>query len=661
MERLASKICSLSLVLALVGLTACYSSTDPGPHHLQQAAEQRTQIGKQTGTQLKQPGNCAALEADLKAIAAAEIITLLEDWPPPDSTHGTPSAGGSNDNEGGAERDYTNNQVAGVDEADFAKTDGTRLFTLSQDALHRFEIPEAGRIEPAGRLEIEGTPAALLLSGDRLLVLSMIGTYYGTPQPAADIAFMLPETSKATLIEWRDGAAPSVITERYFDGRYFTARSLGGTAHVILHGRLANPVLDSLWSLVSEHKGIDDAKEAALNALDELDLDDLLPRSYVRDDSGSLLALPYTEEDCADFMIPEDSNGQGVTSLLSMHMVGDATFNAKHLLFNQPVVSVSSEHLFVAEAAQNWWWFRWNGDSPGRLNLHAFRLGDDSVTPVGSARIHGAPINQFAMDEHEGVLRVATWDGAGAWWGATGNISSSIFTLSIEENALSPLGEIRDIAPGEQLFAARFLDEMAYLVTFEMIDPLFTIDLSDPANPAIVGELKIPGFSTYLHPLANDHLLAVGIGGDDNGATWNTVVSLFDVSNAADPLMISQYDLAHDNSGWNWSEALYEHKAFQFRDDLGLLSVPLAASRVTNGTWEWVSSLELVRQDGDTLSHYGSIDHSSYFASTDYGYSPDIRRSFFIGDFIYAISSKAVTVHPVENPSVVVADALIAN
>src|SRR5690606_9992004 len=109
-------------------------------------------------------------------------------------------------------------------------------------------------------------------------------------------------------------------------------------------------------------------------------------------------------------------------------------------------------------------------------------------------------------------------------------------------------------------------------------------------------------FSTYLHPVSEDRLLAVGIGGDESGATWNTVVSLFDVADRAHPVLVSQYDFTREDGSWNWSEALYEHKAFQFHAARGLLALPLGASRVANGDWQWQSTLELVKLDGNTLA-----------------------------------------------------------
>ncbi|HEX7046610.1 MAG TPA: beta-propeller domain-containing protein [Gammaproteobacteria bacterium] len=656
------------LILGTLVLTACNSSHDAPPTALENAAQAHIAFGKSGSTVLKPAASCQALELELKALAAAEIETFFEmmdsPQPMPVDMPGVPPAeadDGSSDG-GGENTDYTNNQVAGVDEADFVKTDGERLFVLEGSALHRFDIPAPGQIVPAGNLEIEGAPVAMLLTDNRVLVISTIWTSVGgIDMPVADMPFMLNSRVKTTLVEWPNAAPAQVVQERYFDGGYLTAREIDTAASVVLHGRLPNAVRDNLWQYLNNHETEEAAKAAALADLQTLSLDALLPRSYVKNGGGELETLPYTENDCASFEIPTDSNGSGVTSIVSLDLNDAGIFQTRHIVSNYPTVYVSSNHLFLAESAQDWWWYSWNDDDAERLNVHAFAIADNGLAYVGSGRVEGAPINQFAMDEHDGVLRIATWVGGNRWWWTDAAIESRLYTLRIDANALTPLGEITGIAPGEQLFAARFVDDIAWLVTFEQIDPLFTVDLSNPAKPVIAGELKIPGFSMYLHPLENNRLLAVGIGGDETGANWNTVVSLFDVSDISAPALLAQHDLTNDDMDWSQSEALYEHKAFQFHAQRGLLALPLGASHVSNGIWEWSSTLELVKVEDDQLSTQGSIDHSAYFGSNDSGYyySPDIRRSFFIGDFIYAISAKAVSIHPADNPAIVVADAVI--
>lgn len=661
MERKRMLAACLCLAALLVG---CSGDRNEEAAILDQAAKARIALGKSGNSQLRGTASCLALEHELKALAAAEILTWFEQGSMPVPFDGAPPAAGNGSDDAASEgpAEYTNNQVTGIDESDFVKTDGERLFVLQNNSLARFMIPTPGEIQAAGLQDIEGWPLALLMHDDRLLVVSAADAGFSAGGGAtSDASYFQPQTVKLTLLEWPDEQAATILSERWFDGWFLTGRLHEANARFVLHGELPNPVLQNLWQYLDEHG--DDAQEAALEDLAALGIDELLPRSYQRDGSGALAPVAYTDNDCDAIQVPADSNGGGVSSVVSIDLLSPDAIDTQHIVSNYPVVYMSAEHLYLAESAQDWWWFTWNDESEERLNLHAFKLDAGSIEYLDSVRTDGAPINQFALDEFDGNLRIATWTGGARWWWTDRDIESQLHTFAIDADGLQPLGSLIGIAPGEQMFAARFVDDTAYLVTFEQIDPLFVIDISDPSNPVITGELEVPGFSTYLHPIANNHLLAVGIGGDEDGVTWSTVVSLFDVNDPAAPALIAQHDFAHEDGDWNWSEALYEHKAFQFHADRGLLALPLGASREDNGIWSWTSTLELVEVDGQTLSSYGSIDHSTYFSSTDDGYywSPDIRRSFFIGDYIYAISSKAVSVHPADNPATTVADALLNN
>lgn len=654
----------LAACLCIAGLLAGCTDDDKKTDTLDQAAKARIALGKSGNSQLHGAASCLALEHELKALAAAEIMTWFEQGnDTPVLLDDAPAAGSSNDSaagEGAAQ--YTNNQVAGIDESDFVKTDGERLFVLHGNALARFMIPSAGELQAAGSQDIEGWPLALLMHGDRLLVVSAADAGFGhDTADSSDASYAQPQAVKLTLLEWPNDEAATILAERWFDGWFLTGRLHENNARLVLHGELPNPVLQNLWQYQDEHG--DNAQQAALEDLAALEIDALLPRSYQRDASGALASVDYTDNDCDAFQVPADSNGGGVSSVVSLDLLAPDFMGTQHIVSNYPVVYMSEEHLYLAESAQDWWWFAWNDESEERLNLHAFELDAGGIAYLDSVRTNGAPINQFALDEHDDVLRIATWTGGARWWWTDRDIESQLHTFAIDAGRFEPLGSLTGIAPGEQLFAARFNGDTAYLVTFEQIDPLFVIDLADASNPVILGELEVPGFSTYLHSIGEGRLLAVGVGGDDTDVNWNAVVSLFDVSDPSMPTLAAQHDFAYENGDWNWTEAMYEHKAFQYHTERGLLAVPLGASRSINGVWQWISTLELVQVSGDKLIGAGSIDHSSYFSSNDssFYWSPDIRRSFFIGDYIYAISSKAVSVHPLDNPAIKITDALLNN
>jgi uncharacterized secreted protein with C-terminal beta-propeller domain len=251
-------------------------------------------------------------------------------------------------------------------------------------------------------------------------------------------------------------------------------------------------------------------------------------------------------------------------------------------------------------------------------------------------------------------------------------MSSSVVTfvrgvdVETDRQILVEVGRVDNIAPEERIWSARFDGDRCYLVTFRQIDPLWVIDMSDETNPTILGELEIPGVSTYIHPLSRDHLLTIGMGpGEDGlGLDWsNTRLSLFNISDPTAPsvddvLSLSPVANPYD-SGWTWSysEASYEHKAFQYWAPKGMLAVPLSTYNYDswydeNGrysyAYNYVSKLVIVNisEDSGNMSVHGTVDHSDFYngdQTNSYYNNYNIRRSIFMGDFIYAISAQGVT------------------
>jgi len=179
------------------------------------------------------------------------------------------------------------------------------------------------------------------------------------------------------------------------------------------------------------------------------------------------------------------------------------------------------------------------------------KISVNTLDIAASGSVPGKPLNQFSLDEYQNNLRVATTVGSG-WWGfGFGGTRDSANDVYILNGNLQVAGAIQDLGLDEQIFSARFVEDRGYLVTFRQTDPFFVLDLSDPARPEVKGQLKIPGFSSYLHPIAKNKILGVG---QENGGVK---LSLFDVSDAANPREISHYNLAE-----NYSEISQTHHAF---------------------------------------------------------------------------------------------------
>ena len=594
----------------------------------------------------------------------------------------------------------TNNQEAGVDEADFLKTDGFHIYYLQGKNLHIFGVPEFGDLEAKSSLSLSGTPVAMMLDGDRLVVISNVNPWsISRSHPVVD-AMGWDETygnwrtnslTKFTVLDITNRSQPEVDRELYIEGQYITAREVSGTVRTVTHAWMNVEGLQSWLNLPNGYWNLDyddplrleirekvawQTMQSNAEVLAELTLEELIPQVYEYS-YGTVTTHEMSENACREFVAPQDGFNRGISSIFSLDLTSSSfDYEVDHIVGTYPQVYASTDVLVLAESAFDWWWF-WNNDAMDEMtNLHTFDISaSDATLYTGSGRVNGTVVNQFALSEHEGVLRVATTTGQwGRWWMADPEpMSSQLVTLvrsvdvETDEQILLEAGRVDGIAPGERIWSARFDGDRAYIVTFEQIDPLWVIDVADPTQPVILGELKVPGVSTYIHPLSRDHLLTIGLAPaneDGTGLDWSgTQISLFDVSDPTQPgqdaaLRISPVsrDRAHEWS-WSWSEATYESKAFQYWGPKNMLAVPLSTYRSVdwyeNGRYYWsyqyISKLVLVEvnETAGTLDVYGEVNHSSLYDSQDgenrWWDDRNIRRSIFMGDFVYAISAAGIT------------------
>lgn len=278
--------------------------------------------------------------------------------------------------------------------------------------------------------------------------------------------------------------------------------------------------------------------------------------------------------------------------------------------------------------------------------IYKFDIAGGNIKYLASASVAGYALDQFSIDEKDGFLRIATSTG---YWG-----EDVINIVHILDGALKPVGTLGNIAKGEVIKAVRFTGNTAYVVTFEQTDPLFVIDLSDPAAPKITGELKLPGYSQYLHPITDTLLLGVGVDGDENGAGNGLKISLFDVSDPkapveADRFVAEGYEHYNENSGEYLnitSAAQYDHKAFCF--DEKEMTVYIPYERYENS---WSNFGSYNPNNKDIYGAYAfKIDTQSkkINAPTDYvcetltnNYLPSVNKVTFIGGTVICYSSGA--------------------
>jgi hypothetical protein len=570
----------------------------------------------------------------------------------------------------------TNNQESGVDEADLVKTDGYFLYTVNGDRLEILGVPAFGELTAVSSTRIEGWPTQLLLEGDHAVVFSAVYPW-DRSSIDDDLAGVLVDesgnvhasslTKVTVLVLGDDRTNPVVEKELYLEGSMLSARRIGDVVRLANYGSFDVPGLrswldvpSSAWDVLTpefqRHAAIDDAYFTALVENDRIlaatDVDHFVPRLFQRQD-GRLTELSLRAGACDNVAIPQDGMAYGFTSLLTLGL-GDVgvSVEADHVVTNYPILYSSLDTLLLAEPAQDWWWYWGNEDFDEATNIHRFSLDGTKTVYSGSGRVDGTLLGQFALDEHDGVVRVAATKGQwGRWWQENPAPPVTHLVTLGGERELAVLGSVDGIAPDERLWSVRFTDTEAYLVTFRNIDPLWTIDLSDVVNPRVLGELHVPGVSTYIHPLG-DHLLTIGLAGNEQGLDWSTTqLSMFDITDRTAPTLSSALPLTLGPStdGWQYgsSEATYEHKAFTYWGPQAQVAVPLSTWRYSerNG-YEYKTELVIAHAEpGYPLIIDGRIDHSDFFnADHDvwWGYR-DVRRSIFMGDYLYAISDKGVS------------------
>jgi hypothetical protein len=599
----------------------------------------------------------------------------------PESDTATGAPGGSPRTPNGPD-DYTdtNNQVEGVDEADFVKNDGTRIFVISGRKLYLHQSWPAESLRALGSVQLEGWPREMFLDGSRVTIFSGVhfqetdSTSGGAkPGSGADAAcspmgcgYYGVNATKVTVVDVTDMASPRVVDELYLPGNYSNARRTGETVRLLLNDHFRWPTGVRWWPEYSE--GLWDNESRLKSALDELmkqneklirqqTLAQWLPSGWRKAADGSRVEVGY---DCRDFYRSNAPAKLGFVTVATLNPGATESVVRRTSLVAEPgELYASHDALYLA--SRHWWWWPEDGQRD-HTYLHKFDTRSAGVARyVASGVVEGYLLNQFSMDEHEGVLRVATTITtlnvtADAPWGRP-ETTNRLTTFRERQGRLVKAGQSEELAPGERIFSARFLGKKGYVVTFRQVDPLFTFDLSDPEHPRKVGELKVPGFSSYIHPLGENHLLTVGVHVPEDQTDWRqraVKLSLFDVTNPAEP---KEAFTQLVGTAYGWSEALWEHKAFNFFPAKGLLAIPFSDYNPnSHDYWSgFRSELKVFHVSPATgFTSVGAVSMSDVYQVHNYRdwswyWTPSVRRSVMADDYVYAISDAGVRVAHVSN------------
>ena len=594
----------------------------------------------------------------------------------------------------------TNVQEEGVDEPDLVKTDGTHIYTVVDGALRVLESWPPEDTEVLGQYDFQDNvhPDSLFLKDDRAVVLSRQYDRYRPTQPGADndapddgtsdddeLAF---SGTRITIFDVSDQTDPQVVRELEIEGSKVDARMIDGEVFLVTNSSLR---ILSWWTLDDDIDGLPereyDEDEEELeqmredarpllndyfrDELDEMDVDEWLPRHRIADGDGNITVDDSLYE-CTDLYLPGVNAELGALNISSFDVDDADELETTGLVASGWEVYASQTNLYVAMSSRSWWWGPWGvGDQDNESHIHKFQLlGNNEPKYMASGVIDGWILNQFSMSEYNNHLRVATTDNRWEWDEQAGESvdegGNHMIVLKREGDELVETGSVRNLAPTERIYSARFMGDRGFMVTFRFVDPFYTFDLSDPNDPKMLGELKIEGYSSYMHPIGENHLLTIGQDGDDTGMMTGVHLQIFDVTDMHNPERIAHNTIS--TGSWSsWSEAMHDHHAFTYQDTTGVLAIPINI-RDDGDNFNGLILFEATVDDG--IEEIGRIDHSDLIAEAwcndngmtygdDCDYDPGyyhwrsrMRRSIMMtgendDEYVYSLSDVGLKVNDV--------------
>ncbi len=541
---------------------------------------------------------------------------LVAPTPAPTTQGATPEAatpGSASDSSG------TNVQEAGVDEPDFVKSDGSHIFAVSGGRLNAVDA-RAATPSLLGSIELGSYGGDLLLAGKRAIVISYAprAVPLGVPQPATgtaqpNIAYGGRSATVITEVDVSDPAAMRIVRTETVDGNYVSARLNGTSARVVISTPPAALQYGTAPGLRTRARGW------------------LPTATVVNRRTGSRRTSRLTP--CGQVRHPHVFSGLNALTVLTIDMdKGLPAVDADTILSDGETVYASDDSLYVATQK-----FVPQPDSsavpppPLTTAIHRFDISDPARTTYrSSGEVTGYVLNQFALSEYRGVLRVASTD-APVWWPGTAPPETQSYVTTLKESGgtLLPLGRVGGLGRGERIQAVRFLGAAGYVVTFRQVDPLYTIDLSQPDQPRVAGELKLLGFSAYLHPVGDGLLLGVGQDATPSGRQLGTQLSLFDVSDLSRPQRLSQRRIGSSSS----SEVEYDHHAFLYWPATKLAVIPVD---IFDGSGDPFLGAIGFRIGLTQIDEVGRVTH------TDGQYPSQVRRAVVVGDRLFTVSDLGV-------------------
>jgi inhibitor of cysteine peptidase len=532
-----------------------------------------------------------------------------------------PDASGST----GTDYSGTNIQVAGVDEADIVKTDGEYIYIVSGARVIIVRAYPPEQAEVLSEIELDGLAVGIFINGDRLIILEGGTPYYYMPVRMSLIGPYVPYTPRTALkvYDVSDRRNPTLQREVSAEGDYISSRMIGDHVYVVIN----EPV-------------------------------------YGQEDEVRLPVITVGEEEketeATDiYYYPTYDYFYQYTTIIAVDTQDDDQEPAAQtiLVGASGTLYVSLDNIYLTLPV--WGTVMWSVETTA---IHRIHIDGLDIEYVASGDVPGVLLNQFSMDEYDGYFRVAT-----TTWG-----ESSLNHLYVLDMDMQIVGRLENLAPGETIYSARFMGERGYVVTFRTVDPLFVIDLKDPRNPTVLGELKITGYSGYLHPYDQNHLIGIGREAEEaeeGDFAWfkGVKISLFDVSDVQNPREVDKLEIGHRGTD---SPVLWDHKAFLLNKTNNLMVLPVCVAELFEAdyprseypdgipawaygrpVWQGASVFHVSPVSGlsveGRITHFDApLDDDQYYL---YCYSPlTVQRSLYIGDVLYTISESMIKMNDLD-------------
>jgi uncharacterized secreted protein with C-terminal beta-propeller domain len=587
--------------------------------------------------------------------------------PPPSMSTPAPAVNGGTS---GSTVDYSkvNNQVEGVDEADVVQTDGEYIYQVNKNRIIVAKAYPASEMSVVNEISFSNDPTftpSQLLIGDRKLIVigqTTIRTTVtpvptlGTPPPSGGapvpyvpaITYYSTKTvTKAIIFDIKDNVNISKLREVEIEGRYLSSRKTGSYLYLVANKSIAYQSKEQ--PVYRDSRLGNDAKVIDFCSIHYFP-------EVVRQNYMSIAGLNVDDPNSKVFVSSYLGGGQ------NMYVSQNNIYIAETNYFSSPIIlpaATASTAVSLVRPPYN----------TQNTMVYKFAMENGNVTFAGKGEVPGNILNQFSMDEYRGYFRIATT--VGSLFGTGENISKN--NLYITDGEFKITGKIEDIAPGEKIYSTRFMGDRGYMVTFKKIDPLFVFDLKDPADPVILGKLKIPGYSDYLHPYDENHI--IGFGKDTIESSYGTnawyqgmKVALFDITDVNNP--VEKFKVIIGDRGTD-SELLTNHKALMFSKSKSLMAFPVTLMEIPEEIKKSAAEQSISPQYGQFTFQgayvynidlekgfllKGRITHipdeqyikaGSYYSRTD----NHVERAMYINDTLYTLSRNKIKANKLEDLS----------